>query len=151
MVFNSLVKFKVINLTNYKLKKETIKIKLILKHGLKVLNINSKKFNLILVDDNYIQKLNKKYRNIDKVTDVITFALLDEKKEFVTNNDVLGDIYISVDTAIKQSKDYGHSLIRELSFLSIHGLLHLTGYDHIEKKDEEIMFRKQEEILDENK
>lgn len=105
-------------------------------------------FNLIIVDNDYIHELNKTYRNIDRETDVISFALLDEKEEEnYSSKTVLGDIYISVDKAIEQSKDYGHTLIRELCFLSVHGLLHLLGYDHMEKEDEKIMFEKQELIL----
>ena len=105
-------------------------------------------FNVILVDNSTIHELNKKYRNIDRETDVISFALLDEKEEeSYCDKMILGDIYISVDKAIEQAKDYNHTLIRELCFLSIHGLLHLLGYDHIEKEDEKIMFDKQELIL----
>ena len=110
--------------------------------------LNNIYFNVILVDNPTIHDLNKKYRNIDRETDVISFALLDEKEEeSYSTKTVLGDIYISVDKAIEQSKDYGHTLIRELCFLSIHGLLHLLGYDHIEKEEEKIMFEKQELIL----
>ena len=62
---------------------------------------------------------------------------------------LLGDIYISIDKAKEQAIEYGHSLLRELSFLSIHGLLHLLGYDHMKKEDEEVMFKKQEDLLNE--
>ena len=104
------------------------------------------------MDNPTIHDLNKKYRNIDRETDVISFALLDEKEEEnYSSKTVLGDIYISVDKAIEQSKDYGHTLIRELCFLSVHGLLHLLGYDHMEKEDEKIMFEKQELILNEKR
>lgn len=105
-----------------------------------------------LVDNKYIHKINKKYRGVDRPTDVISFAFLDDEK----NKDkifhssqvvVLGDIYISLDKAKEQAEEYQHSLERELSFLFVHGLLHLLGYDHIKKEDEEIMFPLQEEIL----
>ena len=105
--------------------------------------------SVIIVDNNEIHKINKEYRNIDKETDVISFALEDDK----TINDspirVLGDIYISLDKAKEQALEYNHSLKRELCFLMTHGFLHLLGYDHMKKEDEEIMFPLQEKILDE--
>ena len=107
-------------------------------------------FNIIFVSNEKIHEINFNYRGVDKVTDVISFALEDEKnEEFFLKQRVLGDIYISVDKAKSQSKEYSHSLTRELSFLSVHGLLHLLGYDHMKKEDEKIMFKKQEMILDE--
>ena len=123
-------------------------IKKVLKHGLEKLDIKKVEFNVIIVDNNYIHELNRDYRHIDRETDVITFALEDDKT-FNPQERVLGDIYISIDKAISQSEEYGHSLMRELCFLAVHGLLHLLGYDHMEKKDEEVMFKLQEEILDE--
>ena len=106
-------------------------------------------FNIILVDNDYIHKLNKEYRGIDRVTDVISFALEDSQDKVKLDFRVLGDIYISVDKAKDQAKEYGHSFLRELSFLTIHGLLHLLGYDHMTKEEEEIMFKKQDELLNE--
>ena len=106
-------------------------------------------FNVILVDNDYIHKLNKEYRKIDKITDVISFALEDNQDEIELDFRVLGDIYISVNKAKEQAKEYGHSFLRELSFLTIHGLLHLLGYDHMTKEEEEIMFKKQDELLNE--
>jgi len=104
-------------------------------------------FNIILVDDTYIKNLNCEYRNIDKTTDVISFALEDSIDNYETEVRVLGDIYISIDTAYKQARDYNHSKLREICFLATHGLLHLLGYDHIEEEDEIKMFGKQEELL----
>lgn len=105
--------------------------------------------NVIIVDNNKIHEINKEYRNIDRETDVISFALEDDK----TINDspirVLGDIYISIDKAKEQAQEYNHSLKRELCFLMTHGFLHLLGYDHMTKEDEEIMFPMQEKILNE--
>lgn len=105
--------------------------------------------SVIIVDNDKIHQINKEYRNIDKETDVISFALEDDK----TINDspirVLGDIYISIDKAKDQANEYGHSLKRELCFLMTHGFLHLLGYDHMTKEDEEIMFPMQEKILEE--
>lgn len=105
--------------------------------------------NLIIVDNEYIHNLNKLYRGIDRVTDVITFALEDEDslvlpKEVGRN---LGDIYISIERAKDQASEYGHGLLRELSFLAVHGFYHLLGYDHMNPEDEAIMFKKQEEVL----
>ena len=107
-----------------------------------------------IVDNRYIHKINKKYRGIDRPTDVISFAFLDSENNydkilFLPGPVVLGDIYISLDKAKEQAEEYGHSLHRELSFLFVHGLLHLLGYDHMNKEDEEKMFKLQEEILSE--
>ena len=105
-------------------------------------------FNVIIVDNDYIHKLNKEYRNIDRPTDVITFALEDNKVIDIPDCRVLGDIYISYDKVLEQAKEYEHSFKRELCFLTIHGMLHLLGYDHINKEDEEKMFKLQKELLD---
>ncbi len=105
-------------------------------------------FNIIFVSNEEIRELNKVYRGVDRVTDVISFALEDEKSFNTTDVRMLGDIYISIDKVRSQAKEYGHSFKRELYFLSVHGLLHLLGYDHMKKEDEEVMFGKQEEILD---
>lgn len=107
-----------------------------------------------IVDNRYIHKINKKYRGIDRPTDVISFAFLDSENNydkilFLPGPVVLGDIYISLDKAKEQAVEYGHSLHRELSFLFVHGLLHLLGYDHMNKEDEEKMFKLQDEILSE--
>ncbi len=108
--------------------------------------------SVTFVDNEFIHKMNKEYRNVDRPTDVISFAFLDgednrlsilKKKGPVS----LGDIYISIDKAQEQAKEYGHPLERELSFLFVHGLLHLLGYDHMTQEDEEIMFALQDKIL----
>ena len=105
-------------------------------------------FNLIIVDNDYIHELNKNYRHIDRETDVITFALEDEDSIVMpTEERVLGDIYISIDRAIAQAEEYGHSLLRELSFLAVHGFYHLMGYDHIKEEDKAIMRPKEEKVL----
>ena len=106
-------------------------------------------FSIIFVSEEEIQTINKTYRQIDKVTDVISFAFEDNKDDFMLENRVLGDIYICIPRMISQAKEYGHSETRELSFLVVHGLLHLLGYDHMNKEDEEKMFGLQKEILDE--
>ena len=106
-------------------------------------------FNLIIVDNNYIHELNKNYRHIDRETDVISFAFLDDKNEIINNSKIidLGEIYICYDICLKNAKKYGNSFDREFCFLFIHGLLHLLGYDHQTKEQEEVMFKLQDEIL----
>jgi len=102
----------------------------------------------ILVDDERIHEINREYRHIDRPTDVISFALEDSEQFYVegmARN--IGDIFISVDHAHSQAKEYGHSLKREMCFLFTHGLLHLLGYDHMNEADEKEMFDKQKEIL----
>jgi len=106
-------------------------------------------FNIIIVDNEHIRDINKNYRNIDRSTDVITFALEDNKDFPNMPYRILGDIYISLDKVEEQSKLYGHSFLRELAFLTIHGFLHLLGYDHMNSEDEKVMFSKQELILNE--
>ena len=106
-------------------------------------------FNVIIVNNDYIHKLNKEYRGIDRPTDVISFALEDEVDNIKLDFRVLGDIYISLDKIYEQAKLYNHSFLREFAFLTIHGLLHLLGYDHMVKEEEKIMFKKQDELLNE--
>ena len=104
-------------------------------------------FSIIIVDNKRIHEINKEYRNIDRPTDVISFALEDSEGVEPENYRILGDIYISIDKVKEQAAAYGHSETRELAFLTIHGFLHLLGYDHMEPEEEKIMFAKQEEIL----
>lgn len=121
----------------------------VIKRTLKHEKIKNAFFSIIFVDENEIKKINKEYRKIDKVTDVISFAFEDNNDLMYNDIRVLGDIYICIPRAIEQASDYGHSLKRELSFLTVHGLLHLLGYDHMEKEDEKVMFALQELILNE--
>ena len=105
-------------------------------------------FNVIIVDNEYIHELNKNYRNIDRETDVITFALEDDDTLVIPEGErILGDIYISLDKAKSQAEEYGHSFLREICFLAVHGFYHLLGYDHMTEEDEKVMFAKQEEVL----
>lgn len=101
------------------------------------------------VDEDEIQAINKAYRNKDAVTDVISFALEEGEDDFEMPDAprVLGDIIICVKRAKEQAEEYGHSFERELGFLSLHGLLHLLGYDHMNEADEARMFGRQDEIL----
>lgn len=125
-------------------------VKSVLNYAIKKEKLENVIFNVIIVDNHYIHELNRDYRHIDRETDVITFALEDEKNMVVPDGErVLGDIYISIDKAKSQAKEYGHSLLRELTFLAVHGFYHLLGYDHMTKEEEEIMFSKQEEVLHE--
>ena len=105
--------------------------------------------SIILAKNKYIHKVNLEYRNIDKTTDVITFASLEG--EVFDNDEIeveLGDIFINVDRVVSQAIDYQHSEKREIAFLLVHGLLHCLGYDHLNAEDEKIMIDLQKEILD---
>lgn len=117
--------------------------------ALKKLNIENVEFNVIFVNNNKIKELNNTYRNINSETDVISFALEDYDKSLYEDRRILGDIYISLEKAEEQANVYDHSLKREVLFLVIHGLLHLLGYDHMEKEEEIEMFKVQEDILNE--
>lgn len=116
-----------------------------------VLSLDKKyDFSIILVDAKTIHEINREYRKIDKETDVISFASLDDSSFLDMEDSVeLGDIFINVQAIREQANDYGHSLKREFCFLVTHGILHLLGYDHLNKDDEKIMFDLQEEILNE--
>lgn len=140
----------IFNETNEKLDEEIKLMEEVLNHGKEKLKVMDAIFNVIIVDNQYIHRLNKEYRGVDRETDVISFALEDDDT-FNPEERILGDIYISIDKAKEQSESYGHSLKRELCFLAVHGFLHLLGYDHMVKEDEEVMFNLQEEILKEMK
>lgn len=106
--------------------------------------------DVTLVNNEEIHKINREYRHVDRPTDVISFAFMDDKNEIIPEDGSpisLGEIIISYEKAESQAKEYGHSLLREMSFLFVHGMLHLLGYDHMEKDDETLMFRLQDEIL----
>lgn len=111
------------------------------------MNIKDSIMSIIIVDNKTIHEINKQYRNIDRETDVISFAL-EEGETIEEPVKTLGDIYISIDKVYEQAKEYNHSVKRELFFLVTHGFLHLLGYDHMNKEDEKKMFSLQEEILD---
>lgn len=129
---------------------ELEEVKKVLDYAIKKEKLSNVEFNIIIVDNNYIHNLNKTYRNIDRETDVITFALDDEDKVISAgDSNVLGDIYISVDKVKEQAKLYNHSFLREICFLAVHGFYHLLGYDHMTKEEEKVMFEKQEEVLNE--
>ncbi|PMC39669.1 rRNA maturation RNase YbeY [Bacillus sp. UMB0899] len=108
--------------------------------------------SVTFVTNERIQQVNKEYRDKDQPTDVISFALEEMGEgeiEIIGAGQprILGDIIISIPSAREQAEEYGHSFMRELGFLSVHGLLHLLGYDHMTDSDEKVMFTKQKEIL----
>lgn len=143
------------NLKNDDLNKYKKTYKKIISHTLKLLKKDEDvELSVIIVNDNEIRSFNEKYRGIDKPTDVLSFASIDkiskQEKEFYEENKLafpLGDIIINYNMALKQANDYNHSVDREMCFLFVHGLLHLLGYDHQKKEDEEVMFSLQEKIL----
>lgn len=139
--------FEIINETKKEIK-ELEKIEKLLNFALEKEKLENVDFNVIIIDNKRIREINKEYRNIDRETDVISFALEDNDNIKLPYR-LLGDIYISIDKAEGQASEYGHSLLRELGFLSIHGLLHLLGYDHMNESDEKVMFERQELILNE--
>lgn len=106
--------------------------------------------SVTFVNKDLIHEINLTYRNVDKETDVISFAFLDDINETKINSNYpidLGEIYICYDVAKENATKYGNSINRELSFLFVHGLLHLFGYDHQKEEDEKIMFGLQDKIL----
>lgn len=113
--------------------------------------------SVLIVDDERIRGINKEQRNIDKATDVLSFPMLDmENGELLCedwdydpegNYILLGDIVLSLETAKRQAEEYGHSLEREVAFLTTHSMLHLLGYDHMEEDEEKTMIEKQEMVL----
>lgn len=120
--------------------------------------------SVVFVDNEQIKEINKKQRNIDKVTDVLSFPMLNYPKgkvykEVYKNNNfspedfdegklILGDIVLSLERAKEQSIDYGHSFLREVCYLTVHSVLHLLGYDHMNDAEKNIMRKREEEILD---
>lgn len=120
----------------------------LLDYALKYEKVDNAEFNVIFVDSEKIHEINREYRGVDRVTDVISFAL-EDNMDIELDHRLLGDIYICLERAHEQAIEYGHSFLREICFLSVHGLLHLLGYDHMEPEDEKVMFGKQEEILNE--
>ena len=119
-----------------------------IKYVVKKLELEKCEFNIIIVDNERIHEINKEYRNVDRETDVISFAMEDLEDIEYTEFRLLGDIYISLDKVISQANEYGHSKLREICFLATHGILHLLGYDHMKKEEEEEMFKLQNELLD---
>lgn len=108
--------------------------------------------DITIVDDEEIHALNREYRNVDRPTDVLSFALdegEEDEPELIDGPEehLLGDIIISAETAQRQGEEFGHGLEREIVYLAVHGLLHLLGYDHMTDEDKKIMRAKEEEAL----
>lgn len=130
---------------------ELNRLESVLRYGLE-LHQRDGEVGVILVDNEYIQDLNLRYRGIDQPTDVLSFAMnegmIDSPSfEFEGEPVLLGDVYISVERAIEQAESYGHSFTRELCYLGTHGLLHLLGYDHQKPEEAEKMRAEEEKIL----
>jgi probable rRNA maturation factor len=124
----------------------------ILDYGLQIFNKSAAEISLVLVDDDYIQKLNLSYRGLDQPTDVLSFALeeTDDAPKVVNQAaipELLGDIYVSVERAVEQAVTYGHSFERELCYLAVHGLLHLMGFDHQNPEETAMMREREEQIM----
>ena len=116
----------------------------------KVLKLKKEyQLSVTFVRSRTIHTINRDYRGIDRPTDVITFAAMDDGEFFTEEEEAdLGDIFINIDYAKRQAKEYGHSYEREICFLFTHGLLHCLGYDHMNEEDEKVMFDLQKKILD---
>ena len=108
--------------------------------------------SVTLTDDAHIHVLNRDYRGVDRPTDVLSFALAESEEPEVIGADtgeVLGDLVISLERVEAQAKEYGHTQLRELSFLAVHGMLHLLGYDHIEETERQEMEAEQRHVMEE--
>ncbi len=103
--------------------------------------------SITLVDNAYIQELNRTYRGLDRPTDVLAFYLEDDMPA-MEEEKMLGDVLVSVEKADEQAREYGHSLEREVAFLTVHGILHLLGYDHHLPQEEEKMKSRQKLFLE---
>lgn len=106
--------------------------------------------SVVFADDDYIHELNREYRGKDCSTDVLSFALNEGEEPDVIGGPaetLLGDIVISLDTAARQAEEFGHSLERELAYLTVHGMLHLLGFDHEAEDDKSVMRQKEEQVL----
>ncbi len=106
--------------------------------------------SVVLVDDETIHELNRNFRDVDRPTDVLSFSMIegeDVLPDVPGELNPIGDIVVSIPTAIRQADDYGHSFKREFAFLLIHGFLHIIGYDHQDEEHEREMFGLQEQIL----
>ncbi|MBP2653854.1 MAG: metalloprotease ybeY [Firmicutes bacterium] len=123
----------------------------VLNKAAEVLEINEgSEVSVVFADDEYIRELNCQYRGKDTATDVLSFALDEGDEPEILDGpeeSLLGDIVISVETALRQSQDFGHGLERELAYLTVHGMLHLVGYDHEAEADKAEMRRQEEDIL----
>ncbi len=143
------IAFEFINQTNEQLDEYEALFNEIIEATFKMLEVEDTcELSCIIVDDKEIHRINREYRQIDRPTDVISFAYEDaECFELEGMPRQLGDIFISLDKAKEQAESYGHSFKREFCFLFTHGLLHLLGYDHMQEEEAKEMFALQEKIL----
>ena len=121
----------------------------VIKFACKHLKVNNPMLNIVIVDKERIQEINREYRNKDAVTDVISFAFEEVDDVEYDNIRFLGEIYICYYRCVEQAKEYGHSIKREFCYLAVHGLLHLLGYDHMTEEDKKVMRAEEENILNE--
>lgn len=125
----------------------------LLEHAAEMEKVGEAEVSVTFMDDESIRTVNRDYREKDRATDVISFALEETVEgEMALNSPegmprLLGDILISTETADRQAEEYGHSREREIGFLALHGFLHLLGYDHMDEEEEHRMFGRQDEIL----
>lgn len=115
-------------------------------------DVGEAEVSVTLTDNAHIHALNRTYRGIDRPTDVLSFALNESQEPEISGGpavNVLGDLVISVERAREQAADYGHSVRREVAFLTVHGMLHLLGYDHMEESDREEMEAEQRYVMKE--
>ncbi len=140
----------IINHTNQNLEEFTTKFQQIARSAEKRLQLDTDlELSVTFVRSRTIHQINRDYRGIDRPTDVISFAIRDDLDEDIPEEiKDLGDIFININYAAKQAKEYGHSYEREMCFLFTHGMLHCLGYDHMTEEDEKVMFGLQDEILD---
>ncbi len=115
-----------------------------------IYGVENSELSVTLTDDEHIHALNKKFRGIDRATDVLSFAFResDEPAIIGADFDILGDVIISLERAEIQAEEFGHSFLREVIFLEVHGLLHLLGYDHIDDDERREMEEEQRFIMD---
>lgn len=115
----------------------------------KVYGVENSELSITLTDDEHIHALNKKFRGVDKATDVLSFAFREsEEPEIIgANFEILGDVIISLERAKIQAEEFGHTFLREVIFLEVHGLLHLLGYDHIDDDERQEMEAEQKFIM----
>ncbi|NEZ45712.1 rRNA maturation RNase YbeY [Clostridium niameyense] len=143
----------------------TNKIKKIIDYALREEKVDiDYEVSVIFIDNENIKEINKECRNIDKATDVLSFPMLDyeegkvfkdiylnyefDESDLDEGNLVLGDIALSLERAKEQSEEFGHSFLREACYLTIHSVLHLLGYDHMEQEEKGIMRKREENILE---
>lgn len=113
--------------------------------------LDNAEVSITFTDNKHIHEINREYRKVDRPTDVISFALNEGDEPEIEGGapiNVLGDIIISVEKAVEQAKDYGHSVEREVAFLTVHGMLHLLGYDHMEEEDRKEMRQEEDFVME---